>query len=114
MENFPSRLAAMAMTWAAVTAPCPPSPDIRMFSRFLIMLQPPAPEVLCLLARQLFLRRCFPFFLLGGHFREELLGRLADVFLVREPFGRLLRVTHLLEAFHAVLADLEDARRVEL
>jgi hypothetical protein len=38
MENLPSRLAAMAMTWAAVTAPCPPKPDIRMLSRFLIMM----------------------------------------------------------------------------
>jgi hypothetical protein len=41
IENFPSRLAAMAKTWAAVTAPCPPNPDILTFSLFLIMVVSP-------------------------------------------------------------------------
>src|SRR5690242_6016897 len=103
IENLPSRLAAIARTCAAVTAPCPPKPDIRMLSRFLIMIASSGLR----LTRQLLGRR-FPLFVLCGEFGQQLFRRLTDVLLVREPLGRLLRIPHFLEAFHAVLSDFED------
>src|SRR5713101_5874406 len=54
----PSFEAAMAMTWAEVTTPCPPRPDIRMLIRRLIMGCLLRTSCVALRLSQRFLGRC--------------------------------------------------------
>src|SRR5678816_3651558 len=94
MANLPSLEAAMAMTCAAVTAPCPPKPDIRMLILFFIMVSPLAPLLYWLsgsLRSQLF-GGSFLFLLFSRHFGEELLSWLADVLFVRKALSWLFRI----------------------
>src|SRR6266849_3998421 len=107
---LPSFEAAMAMTCAEVTTPWPPRPDIRMLIRRLIMVDLlMAPSELRL--RQRFLgRRLLRLSQIG----EERLRLVRDVLLIGKALAGFLGIAHLLETFHAVLPDLENARRVEL
>src|SRR6266852_5886672 len=110
---LPSFEAAMAMTWAEVTTPWPPRPDIRMLIRRLIMgalLRLNSSSRLC----QRFLSRRLLGFLFLSQIGEERLRLVRDVLLIGKALAGFLGIAHLLETFHTVLPDLENARRVEL
>src|SRR2546428_1734648 len=113
MACLPSFEAAMAMTWAEVTTPWPPRPDIRMLILLLIMvdlLMAPSTLRLC----QRFLSRRFLGLLFLSKVSQERLRPVRDVLFIGKALAGFLGIAHLLETFHAVLPDLENARRVEL
>src|SRR5207244_4602637 len=112
MACLPSFAAAMAMTCAEVTTPWPPRPDIRMLIRRLIMVDLlMAPSELRL--RQRFLGGCLLRLLLLSQIGEERLRLVRDVLLIGKALAGFLGIAHFLETFHAVLPDLENARRSE-
>src|SRR5437868_6316112 len=112
MACLPSLEAAIAMTCADVTTPWPPRPDMRILIRRLII------ETLLYVVgsrlRESFFGRGLLGLVLLRKVGQKRLCLVVDKLLIVEPLARLLGVAHLLEAFHAVLADLQNTRRVEL
>src|SRR3989442_9089765 len=87
--------------------------NIRILSRRLIMVDLlMAPSELRL--RQRFLGGCLLRLLLLSQIGEERLRLVRDVLLIGKALAGFLGIAHFLETFHAVLPDLENARRVEL
>src|SRR5207237_8642891 len=112
MACRPSLEAAIAMSCADVTPPWPPRPDMRILIRRLII--EPLLYVVGSGLRESFLGHGLLRLVLLRKFGQKRLGLVGNELFIVEPLARLLGIAHLLEAFHAVLAVLQNTRGVEL